>query len=370
MKAAVLPAVGKPLEVVDDVELADPREGEVRVRIHTTGVCHSDLSVKTGTIMIPLPAVLGHEAAGIVDAVGPGVRSVQPGDHVVLSFVPECGKCWFCLRGQPNLCEIATAGIVRGGLYDGQSPFSRAGKRVNQMTQCGTFAEATVVPEGGVIKVDADIPLEDAALLGCGVTTGVGAVLNTAKVEEGSSVAIVGAGGVGLNVVQGAVIAGAAQIIAVDLLESKLEMAKSFGATDVVDASSGDPVARVRELTSQRGVDYAFEVIGLAKTQDQAYRMTRRGGTVVFVGVPKMQEMFQVSGFLPVFEEKTIKGCWYGSARTHVDIPKLLALYKAGRLKLRELISKEFALEEINDALDALEKGAVARGVIRIGDGS
>jgi S-(hydroxymethyl)glutathione dehydrogenase/alcohol dehydrogenase len=370
MRGTILPAIGQPLEVVDDLELAEPRQGEVRVRIHTSGVCHSDLSVQNGTIMVPLPAVLGHEAAGIVEAVGPGVTTVEPGDHVVLSFVPECGRCWFCRRGQPNLCEVATGGIVRGGLYDGQSPFSRQGQRVNQMTQCGTFAEATVVPEGGVIKIDPSIPLEDAALLGCGVTTGVGAVFNTARVEEGSSVAVIGAGGVGLNVIQGAVIAGAAQIIAVDLLDSKLELARSFGATHTVNAGAGDPVAKVRELTGQRGVDYAFEVIGLPKTQEQAYRMARRGGMAIFVGVPKMTEMFQIQAFLPVFEEKTIKGCWYGSARTHVDIPKLLDLYKAGRLKLKELITKEFTLDQINEALEALQKGEVARGVVRISDGS
>ncbi len=367
MKGAVLPGIGQQLEVVDDLEVAPPREREVKVRIHTTGVCHSDLSVQNGTIMVPLPAVLGHEASGVVEEVGSGVTTVKPGDHVILSFVPECGKCWFCLRGMPNLCEVATAGIVRGGLYDGQSPFSRQGQRVNQMTQCGTFAEYTVVPEGGVIKIPDDIPLEDAALLGCGVTTGVGAVLNTARVEEGSSVAVIGTGGVGLNVIQGAVIAGAAKIIAVDLLDNKLEMAKQFGATDVVNASSQDPVGAVKQLTEGRGADYAFEVIGLPATQEQAYRMARRGGMAVLVGVPKMTDMLQLQAFLPVFEEKTIKGCWYGSARTHLDMPKLLDLYKAGRLKLHELISKEFELDQINEAFSALEKGEVARGVVRLG---
>jgi S-(hydroxymethyl)glutathione dehydrogenase/alcohol dehydrogenase len=367
MKGAILPAIGKELEVVDDLEVAAPRNKEVKVRIHTTGVCHSDLSVQNGTIMVPLPAVLGHEASGVIAEVGSEVTSVEPGDHVILSFVPECGKCWFCQRGMPNLCEIATTGIVRGGLYDGQSPFSRQGERINQMTECGTFAQYTVVPEGGVVKIPDDIPLEDAALLGCGVTTGVGAVLNTAKVEEGSSVAVIGTGGVGLNVIQGAVIAGAAKIIAIDLLDNKLEMAKQFGATDVVKSGgSQDPVGAVKQLTDGRGVDYAFEVIGIPATQEQAYRMARRGGSAILVGVPKMTDMFQIQAFLPVFEEKTIKGCWYGSARPHLDMPKLLDLYRAGRLKLRELISKEFEIEQINEAFGALEKGEVARGVIKM----
>ncbi len=366
MKGAILPGIGKELEVVDDLEVSEPRSGEVKVRIHTTGVCHSDLSVQNGTIIVPLPAVLGHEASGVIEAVGPGVTSVQPGDHVILSFVPECGKCWFCVRGMPNLCEVATTGIVRGGLYDGQSPFSRKGERINQMTECGTFAQYTVVPEGGVVKIPDDVPLEDAALLGCGVTTGVGAVLNTAKVEEGASVAVIGTGGVGLNVIQGSVIAGAAKIIAIDLLDNKLEMAKQFGATDVVNASKQEPVSAVKQMTEGRGADYSFEVIGLPSTQEQAFRMVRRGGCAVLVGVPKMTDMFQIQAFLPVFEEKTIKGCWYGSARPHLDMPKLLDLYKAGRLKLRELISKEFELDQINDAFAALEKGEVARGVIRM----
>ena len=364
MKGAILPAIGKDLEVVDDLEVSSPREREVKVKIHATGVCHSDLSVQNGTIMVPLPAVLGHEAAGVIEEVGSAVTSVQPGDHVVLSFVPECGKCWFCVRGMPNLCEVATTGIVRGGLYDGQSPFSRKGERINQMTECGTFAEYTVVPEGGVIKIPEDVALEDAALLGCGVTTGVGAVLNTAQVEEGSSVAVIGTGGVGLNVIQGAVIAGAAKIIAVDLLDNKLEMAKAFGATDLINSSSQDPVSVVKQLTEGRGADYTFEVIGLPSTQEQAYRMARRGGTAVFVGVPKMTDMLQMQAFLPVFEEKTIKGCWYGSARPHIDIPRLIDLYKAGRLKLQELISRKFKIDQVNEAFAALAKGEVARGVI------
>lgn len=365
MRGAVLTGLNEPLEIVDDLDVIEPRAGEVKVKMHTTGLCHSDLSVINGTIMQPIPCVLGHEGAGVIEAVGDGVTDVNPGDHVVLSFVSQCGDCYFCKRHEPYLCEKGTQAMATAALYDGTPAFSRGGKPVTQMSGCGTFAEYTVVPSGGVVKIDDSISLEAAALVGCGVTTGVGAVMNTAEVKPGSTVAVIGTGGVGLNVIQGAVVAGAEKIIAVDLLDNKLEMAKQFGATDVVNAGSGNPVAEVQSLTDGRGADYTFEVIGLAATMTQAYQMARRGGTAVMVGVPKMGELFSVMGFFPVYENKAIKGCWYGSADTRRDFPEYLDLYKDGKLKLDELITREFTLDEINDGFEALKNGEVARGVVR-----
>lgn len=366
MRGAILTGLNQPLEVVDDLAVIEPRAGEVKVKMHTTGICHSDLSVIDGTIMQMLPCVLGHEGSGTVESIGEGVTQVSPGDHVILSFVSECGKCFFCERGESYLCEIATQAMAQSALYDGTPAFNRSGSPVRQMSGCGTFAEYTVVPEGGVVKIDSSISLEAAALVGCGVTTGVGAVLNTARVQPGSSIAVIGTGGVGLNVIQGAVIAGAERIIAIDLLENKLEMARQFGATDTVNASDGDPVAAVKSLTDGRGADYTFEVIGFGSTMNQAYQMARRGGTVVLVGVPKMGDMLNLMAFFPVFENKAIKGCWYGSSRTHDDFPKYLDYYKEGKLKLDELITREFTLDEINEGFEALKNGEVARGVVRL----
>lgn len=365
MRGAILTGVNQPLEVVDDLEVIEPRAGEVKVKMHTTGICHSDLSVINGTIMQPLPCVLGHEGSGVVEAVGEGVTEVTAGDHVVLSFVSQCGDCYYCNHHEPYLCDKGTKAMATAALYDGTPAFSRGGSRVTQMSGCGTFAEYTVVPSGGVVKIDDSISLEAAALVGCGVTTGVGAVFNTAQVQPGSSVAVIGTGGVGLNVIQGAVIAGAETIIAVDLLDNKLEMAKQFGATDVVNASSGNPVVDVQALTDGRGADYTFEVIGFASTMQQAYQMARRGGTAVMVGVPKMGEMFSLMAFFPVYENKAVKGCWYGSADTRRDFPEYLDLYKDGKLKLDELITAEFALDDINDGFEALKNGEVARGVVK-----
>lgn len=364
MKGAIWRALNEDLEVVDDLELGDPRPGEVKVKLHTSGVCHSDLSVMDGTILTPAPAVLGHEGAGVVEAVGDGVSRVAPGDHVVISWVAECGSCWFCVAGQPNLCEKATLAMGMGGLFSGPSHFSHGGSQVNQMAMAGTFAEYTIVPEGGAVKIDPDVPLEDAALVGCSVTTGVGAVFNTAKVEPGQTVAVVGAGGVGLNVIQGAAIAGASRIFAIDKLENKLEIAGEFGATDAIDASKTDPIGAVKGATGGRGADVTFEVIGLPATMTQTYMMARRGGTVCYIGVAKMTDQLTIPAFLPVFEEKAILGSWYGTAHVHRDMPLLLDLYKAGRLKLKELISAHFKIDQINDAISALRNGEVARGVI------
>jgi S-(hydroxymethyl)glutathione dehydrogenase/alcohol dehydrogenase len=357
-KAAVHVAFDQPLEIRTDVEVADPQEGEIKVRIAASGVCHSDLSVQNATIPLPPPCVLGHEGAGVVEAVGAGVTGFEPGDHVVLTFVPQCGQCFFCTRGQGFLCE----GGVR---FNGGRRMRSGEQELTQMTELGTFSDVTVVPAISAVKIDRDVPLKIAALLGCGVQTGVGAATNTADIRTGDSVAVIGCGGVGLNVIQGARIAGADRIVAIDTMESKLQMAKEFGATDFVNASEVDPVTKVKELTGGRGVDVAFEVIGLAATIQQAMDMARRGGETVLVGVPRFDVNLSINAnFGMIMTAKTLKGCWYGSTNASEDIPKLLDLYKKGELKLDELISREIPLEQVNEAFEAMKNGEVARSVI------
>ena len=365
VKASVLPGIGQPMEL-QDVEVQAPKAGEVKVRMAASGVCHSDLSVQNGTILLPTPVVLGHEGAGIVEEVGEGVTNLAVGDHVVLSFVPQCGTCFYCMRQQGQLCEAANPAIASGGLLDGTPRFNAAdGSPIFQMSACGTFAEVTVVPAIGAVKIDKDMPLKAGALIGCGVLTGVGAALNTARVRQGDTVAVVGCGGVGLNVIQGAKLAGAERIIAVDMVEGKLELARKFGATETVNATGGAAVPGVMELTEQRGADVAFEVIGLKETIDQTIMMTRRGGQAILVGVPRMDVMIELNAFLGVvLQEKTIKGCWYGSSNVHTDVAKLISLYRDGKLMLDELISREITNAEVNEAFEAMQKGEVARSVI------
>ena len=363
-KAAVHVGLDQPLEIRDDVEVDPPKAGELKVHIAAAGVCHSDLSVQNGTIPLPPPTVLGHEGAGVVEEVGEGVTGFEVGDHVVLTFVPECGECYFCKKGQGYLCEQSNAQMM-GGLLDGTKRMTSKGQPLGQMAMCGTFNEVTVVPAISAVKIDKAIPLKAAALLGCGVQTGVGAALNTATINKGDSVAVVGCGGVGLNVIQGAKIAGAAQIIAVDMLDNKLQMAKEFGATDLVNAGEGDPVAKVRALTSQRGVDTAFEVIGLGATIEQAMGMTRNGGETILVGVPRMDVNLTINpAFAFIYTARGVKGCWYGSTQAHTDVPKLVDLYTKGELKLEELISREITVDQVNDAFEAMKAGEVARSVI------
>src|SRR3954447_21306358 len=275
-KAAVCAGLNQPLEI-RDLDLAPPKAGEVLVRMGASGVCHSDLSIQNGTLFGAFPIVLGHEGAGVIEAVGDGDEDIAVGDHVVISWVPQCGTCFFCERGQAFLCEAGANAMMSGGLLDGTTRFSSDGEPVLQMACSGTFAERSVVPAIGVVKIPDDIPLDIAALIGCGVLTGVGAALNTADIHPGDTVAVIGCGGVGLNVIQGARIAGASEIIAVDLVPTKLSMAREFGATQTVCAAECDPVAAVLELTGQHGVDVAFEVIGLRQTIEQTITMTRRG---------------------------------------------------------------------------------------------
>jgi S-(hydroxymethyl)glutathione dehydrogenase/alcohol dehydrogenase len=357
-KAAVHVAFNEPLEIRTDVVVAAPGEGEIKVRIAASGVCHSDLSVQNATLPLPPPCVLGHEGAGVVEEIGAGVTGFDVGDHVVLTFVPQCGECYFCKKGEGFLCE-------GGNKFNGGKRLKSGGQDLTQMTELGTFADLTVVPAISAVKIDKDVPLKIAALLGCGVQTGVGAALNTADIKKGDTVAVIGCGGVGLNVIQGARIAGADRIIAVDTMESKLQMAKEFGATDFVDASDGDPVTKVKQLTEGRGVDVAFEVIGLQPTIQQAMDMARRGGETVLVGVPRFDVNITFNpNFAFIMTAKTLKGCWYGSTNASEDVPRLLDLYKKGELKLDELISREISLDEVNEAFEAMKSGEVARSVI------
>jgi len=367
MKAAVLTSVDTPLEVRDDIEIAGPGPGEVRVRIAASGVCHSDLSVQNGTIPLPTPIVLGHEGAGVVEEIGEGVTRIVVGDHVVLSFVPACGECYTCSRGQSYLCE-KSAMQAMGGMLDGTTRLTSSNAPLYQMACLGTFGETAIVPEISMVKIPDDVPLDVAALIGCGVLTGVGAALNTASIRKGDSVAVLGCGGVGLNVIQGAKIAGAGRIIAIDMFDQKLEMAKQFGATDVVNAGERDAGGAVTELCGGRGADVAFEVIGLKATIEATINMIRPGGEAILVGVPRMDVMLDLNAaFTFLYLNKTVKGCWYGSADIHRDVPKLLALWKDGELKLEELISREIGIGDVNEAFEAMEKGEVARSVIRHG---
>jgi S-(hydroxymethyl)glutathione dehydrogenase / alcohol dehydrogenase len=362
MKAAVLTGVEAPMEVREDVEIASPGPGEVRIKVGASGVCHSDLSVKNGTIPMPTPIVLGHEGAGVIEEVGEGVTDRAVGDHVVLSFVPQCGSCYFCGRGQGYLCEKSAASAM-GGLLDGSTRLTSGGAPLHQMAMLGTFGEQAIVPAISTIKIDDDVPLEVAALIGCGVLTGVGAALNTANIREGDTVLVIGCGGVGLNVIQGAKIAGAGEIIAVDTFDSKLEMAKEFGATTLVNAKEDDPV--VAAMGNGRGADVSFEVIGLTATMEQAINATRQGGEVVLVGVPRLDDVLSLpTAFTFLYLNKTVKGCWYGSANVNEDVPKLLDLWRKGDLKLEELISQRIGVEDVDRAFEAMQSGEVARSVI------
>jgi S-(hydroxymethyl)glutathione dehydrogenase / alcohol dehydrogenase len=365
LKAAICTAVGSPLEIVD-LDLDDPKAGEVRIELGASGVCHSDLSVTNGTLPIALPVVLGHEGAGTITEIGEGVDNLKVGDHVVISWVPQCGHCYFCEHDQGELCESGSMAAMSGGLLDMTPRFSRDGSPIFHMAASGTFAEETVVPAIGAVKIDDSIPIDAAALIGCGVLTGFGAAVNTASIRQGDTVAVIGCGGVGLNTIQGAKHAGAERIIAVDMVDGKLDHAKQFGATDLVNAGSGDAVAQVMELTGQRGADVAFEVIGLGPTIEQALQMTRRGGQAVIVGVPKFDVQLTLTPAMDLLvNEKQIRGCWYGSSNVHSDVPKLARLYTEGELMLDELISREISLDQVNEALDNMGSGEIARSVIK-----
>ena len=358
MKAAVLEALKEPLEVCD-LAIDKPRPGEVLVRTAAAGVCHSDLHFALGDWTYPMPCVLGHEGAGVVEQVGEGVDYVEPGDHVITCVSQWCGQCEFCFTGRPHLCR--QQGLRRGG--DAPPRLAREdGEPVHQFMELSCFAEQMLVNERAVVKVAPDIPLDRAALIGCGVTTGVGAVFNTAQVEPGASVAVVGCGGIGLNAVQAARLAGASRVIAVDRLASKLDLARNFGATDTVDAGAGDPVEQVRELTGL-GVDYSFEAIGLKVTAEQCFQMLKPGGTATVIGMIPEGVKIELLGS-ELLGEKKIQGSVMGSNRFRVDMPRYVDLYLQGRLNLDDLVSRHIRLDEIDDAFDRLRTGEVARSVI------
>lgn len=362
-KAAVLYEYGKPL-VIDELELDPPREKEVLVRYKAAGLCHTDLSVINGVARIaPLPCIPGHEGSGVVQEVGPGVNKVKPGDHVLLMWVPVCGRCYYCLRDQPYLC--AEKDKNRGGtMPDGTYRLRKGPQDIHSMMGVGCFSEYNVVTETCVLPIDPNIPFDITAIVGCGVITGVGAVINKAKVRPGSSVAVMGAGGVGLNVIQGAVMANATRILAIDILDNKLELAKVFGATHVINASREDPLKKALEITNGIGVDYAFEAIGSAETTLTAYKLIRRGGSVVVVGIPDLEANLTLPlAEIPVME-KSILGSFYGSGDIRIELITLLELYQAGRINLENLITNRYRLEEINDGFKDLEAGKNARGVI------
>ena len=358
MKAAVMRALQARLHI-EEIEIDAPQPREVLVRTLAVGVCHSDLHVIDGALPNPLPIVLGHEPAGIVEAVGSAVRHVAPGDHVIGCLSAFCGECEYCLGGRPNLCEGAAT--MRP---DGETPrLSKDGERIHQFVHLSAFAERMLVHENALVKIRDDMPPDRAALIGCGVTTGLGAVLNRARVRAGSSAAVIGCGGVGLAVIQGCRIAGAGRIIAVDVAAWKLELARRLGATDVVMSAQGNPTAQVVELTNG-GVDYAFEAIGLPATVRQAVRMTRKGGTVVMVGVVPAGTSVELPGADIVLREKTILGCLMGSNRFRTDIPRYVELYRSGQLALDEMITARLTLDQVNDAFEAMRNGTAARSVV------
>ncbi|MGH0034962.1 MAG: Zn-dependent alcohol dehydrogenase [Myxococcota bacterium] len=365
MRAALLETPGRPVEIVDDVDLADPGPGRVRVRVSHCGLCHSDLSILDGVFPAPLPIVTGHEAAGVVDAVGPDVVGLEPGDSVVLTPCPSCGRCYWCVRGEPALCSDSI-GIQTNAFPDGTTGLSRRGATVYRGLNVAGFAEYTVVPESGAVKIDPDVPLEVACVLGCAVQTGVGAVLNTAGVEEGATVLVMGLGGVGLSVVQGARVAGASRILVSDPVADRREAAVGFGATDCLDPAEGDVAAWAREQTGV-GVDYAFDTAGRSALIQAGFHAARNGGSIVCVGAPPIDEGIDIApAALLTISEKKLLGCVLGSSHGRREIPRLLSLWRAGHLDLEGLVTHRRPLEEINLAAEDLRAGRGIRTVLEV----
>ena len=361
MKAAVLYEYGQPLSV-EEVDLDPPKAHEVHVKVGAAGICRSDLHFMKGEARLDLPAVLGHEGSGTVLDVGEGVTSVKQGDRVIMSFVPNCGRCHFCLTGRSNLCDLH--GATGPYMFDRTTRLHSGDQRIMHMGKVACFAQEVVVPETGCIPVDDDLLFPQAALIGCCVTTGVGAAIFTAKIVPGSAVAVIGAGGVGLNVIQGARLLNASKIIAVDISEGKLEFAMKFGATHSVNPMQQDTVERIREITGGLGADYTFEVFGSSETVATAFKAARKGGTVVVVGLAPLGEMAGIDPSALVRQEKTLKGSYYGSSRPNIDMPTIVELYRSGKIDIDSLVTREYRLEEINQAYEDLERGEVGRGVI------
>jgi len=359
MKAAVMRATDAPL-TLEEVRIDRPGPGEVLVRTVASGICHSDLHVIEGNLPVPPPCILGHEPAGIVEEVGEGVADFAPGDHVIGCLTSWCGVCRFCTEGRPYLCPSQFAGRPEGAAA---RLTAADGSTILQFANLSSFAEQMLCPERSLVKIRDDMPLDRAALIGCGVTTGLGAALNTVHIPAGASVVIIGCGGVGLSAVQGARITGAGRIIAVDAQPWKFDVARKLGATDCIDPADGDPVAAVHELTGG-GADFVFECIGLVPTVQQAAAMTGRGGTTVLVGVVPVSELVAISAADLTLQEKKISGSYMGSNRFRFDMPKYVDFYLDGRLFLDEMISSRIKLDEVNEAFDRMRKGEAARQVI------
>ena len=361
-RAVICREVSKPV-VVETVSVDPPQRGEVMIKLAACGVCHSDLSATNGTLPLPPPVVLGHEGAGEIVAIGEGVSSFALGEHVVSSFVSMCGKCRYCQTGRPQLCDqAAKAGFT---LPDGTTRFKdAAGQPLNIFSGCGVMAEYATLHVDNVVKIDAAMPLDKAALIGCGVMTGVGAAVNTAKVEPGSVAVVFGCGGVGLNAIQGCSIAGARIIVAVDTADTKLEIARQFGATHTANPKNEENVVKALKKLTEGGADYAFECVGFGEVVAQAYGCLRKGGTAVVVGVAGARDTTTIRTATLTFEEKTLKGSYFGSARPQQDFPRLIGLYRSGRLKLDELITRTYRIDEAPQAFDDLAAGRNARGVI------
>ena len=370
-RAAVLEAMGaqapyaksKPLKIWE-VELKPPGPGEILVKIGAAGLCHSDLSVINGDRPRPTPMALGHEAAGVVQEVGPGVDDLNKGDHVVLVFMPSCGNCLPCAEGRPALCEKGVVSNTAGTLLSGERRiFTNDGKPVNHHMGCSAFAEYAVISRRSAVKVPNDLPLDEAALFGCAVLTGVGAVINTAQVRAGTTVAVVGLGGVGLASVLGAVASGARQVVAVDLSDDKLALARELGATHAINAADPEVIDKVKKITGG-GVDYAIEMAGSTRAFETAYRITKRGGTTVTAGLPHPNATWAMPSTHLVAEERTIKGSYIGTCVPSRDLPRYIDLYRAGKLPVNKLMSGKMKLDQINEGFDLLHEGKAVRQVV------
>jgi len=361
VKAAVLFESNKPMPIVE-LDQSEPKTGEVRVKMSAAGVCASDHHVMTGDNPTPMPIVLGHEGAGVVDTVGPGVTMVKQGDRCILSFVPSCGHCRSCRTGIPNICDTNRETGTRQ--YDGTCRlYTSDGTEVHQFAKLGVFAESVVIPQQACYPMPNDVPMEVAALIGCSVTTGVGGVINQPNMRPGMTVAVIGAGGVGLNAIQGAALMNASRVIVVDIHDHKLEFAYKFGATDVINANDQDAVGAIQEMTGD-GVDFAFDTFGHKLTTEQAYKATRKGGTTVIVGLAPDGMNAEIPLVELVRNQKTLVGSYYGSASPHETFRKLLSFYKQGRIDVGGMVTRRYKLDEINMAYEALERAEDGRGVI------
>ena len=364
-KAVVTRAIGKPV-TVETIQVEPPKHGEVTIRLAACGVCHSDLSVTNGTIQYPLPMVLGHEGAGVVTAIGDGADGFAVGDHVITSFVTMCGHCHYCQTGRPQLCVQSLKSLYT--LPDGTVRTKDAdGKDLNVFCGCGVMAEIATIHSGNVVKIDDKMPLDRAALIACGVMTGVGAAVNTAKVQAGSIAVIFGCGGVGSNAIQGCAIAGAAMIVAVDTSDEKLELAKKFGATHGYNIAGRDAAGKDLFKMTGGGADYAFDCVGVGKISEMAWAVLRRGGMAVVVGISNSKDQISLNAQQAATSEKTLTGSYFGSARPHLDFPRLIALYRSGRLKLDELITRTYSIDDAPQAFADLDAGKQGRGVIIFG---